>query len=115
MESKRLLRRHLTAGSFDKALFFHGDLVGSGFAFAACGRIIKFGNEGSAEHRVGSCDARGMQQCRPGFSVGAFRKVLCLPRPAVSKINISLALRLEVFTCTEFGIWEMRLGKFVRD
>jgi len=89
--------------------------VGSALAFAAGGRVIGFADEGSAEHCVGSCDAPGMQQCRPGFSVGAFRKVLCLPRPAVSKINVSLTLRPEVFTCMGFGIWEMRPGIFVRD
>jgi hypothetical protein len=55
--------------------------VGSGFAFAAGGRVIVSADEGSAEHRVGSCDyAPGMQQCLPGFCVGAFRKVVLLSR-----------------------------------
>ena len=89
--------------------------MGSGFAFAAGGMVMGFADEGSAEHRVGSCDVPGMQHCLPGFSVGDFRKVLCLPRPAVSKINVSLALRLKVFACMEFGIWEIRPRKFVRD
>ena len=62
----------------------------------------------------GSCSGSAAE-CRPGVSVGAFRKVLCLPRPAVSEINVSLTLRPEVFTCVEFGIWEIRPGKFVRD
>ena len=53
-----------------------------------------------------------MQQCRPGFSVGAFRKVLCLPRSSVSKMNVFLTLSLKVFTCMELGIWEMRPSKF---
>jgi hypothetical protein len=89
--------------------------VGSGFPFTAGGTVIGFAVEGCAVQRVGICDAAGMQECRPEFSVRDFRKVLCLPRPAVSKINVSLALRLKVFTCMEFGIWEMRPGEFVRD